>query len=128
MTKTELFENSKKCIVIFGVAGAVVLSTVIASAASHGAVSTFMWVRAAVLLAAAPVLHRLTTRAATGDRRSFDRVRTVTTILPVAIVVVDLIPVVCPTWYAVLQGFSCLPLIAVAILTRHSAAALPESR
>ncbi|MEU4193219.1 hypothetical protein AB0E69_15085 [Kribbella sp. NPDC026611] len=126
MTKTELFESSKKCIMIFGVASAVVLSTVIASAASHGTVSTFMWVRAVLLLAAAPVLHRLTTRAANGNRRSLDRLRTVTTILPIAIVAVDLIPGICPPWYAALQAVSAIPLIAVAILTRRQEALTTE--
>jgi hypothetical protein len=45
--------------------------------------------------------------------RSFDRLETLT-----AIIGVDPIPGICPTWYAVMQAVSTLPLIAVAIITR----------
>lgn len=39
-------------------------------------------------------------------------------ILPIAIIGVDLIPGVCPAWYAAMQAIGALPLIAVAFLTR----------
>jgi hypothetical protein len=51
------------------------------------------------------------------------RLRLLTTVLPVAIVGVDLIPGVCPTWYAALQAVSALALVPIAFLTR-----LPEIR
>jgi hypothetical protein len=35
-----------------------------------------------------------------------------------AIIGVDLIPGVCPAWYATMQAICALPLIAVAIMTR----------
>lgn len=117
----ELFETAKKCIVIFGVASAVLLSILVANAVTQSAVSTFMWVRAGIMLALSPVLHSLAVRASRGSRVSLDRLKTVTTILPVAIVVVDLIPGVCPVWYAAMQGCSALPLIAVAVITRRRA-------
>lgn len=115
----ELFETAKKCIALFGMVGAVVLSTVIVVAVLHGAVSPFMWIRAGILPAAAPLLHRLAVRASQGSRPSFDRLRTVTTVLPIAIVVIDLIPGVCPGWYAAMQGVSAVSLIAVAVITRR---------
>ncbi|WP_329003431.1 hypothetical protein OHA18_09025 [Kribbella sp. NBC_00709] len=117
----ELYETAKKCIGIYGVAGAIVLATLIVVAVLHGPVSTFMWVRAGLLLAVAPMLHRLAVRASQGSRPSLDRLRTVTTVLPIAIVVIDLIPGVCPGWYAALQGVSALALIAVAVITRRRA-------
>ncbi|MEV0971545.1 hypothetical protein [Microtetraspora glauca] len=54
--------------------------------------------------------------------------RTLSTIMPVAITGVDLIPGLYPEWYAVLQGLSALPLIGVAFITRGSAlsAAFPK--
>lgn len=117
----ELFETAKKCIGIFSVVCVIVLSTVIVDAVLHGPVSTFMWVRSGILLAVAPLLHRLAVRASQGSRPSLDRLRTVTTVLPIAIVVIDLIPGVCPGWYAALQGISALSLIAVAVITRRRA-------
>ncbi|MCX4852241.1 hypothetical protein [Streptomyces canus] len=87
-----------------------------------------MWIRAAVLLAIAPVLSRLTARAAEGSRSSFDRVRTLAAVPPVAIIGVDLNPGLCPTWYAGMQAVGALALIGVAFITRGSAPrnALPK--
>ncbi|MEU9060671.1 hypothetical protein AB0D13_17925 [Streptomyces sp. NPDC048430] len=50
--------------------------------------------------------------------------------MPVAIIGVDLIPGVCPPWYAVTHVVCMLPVIRVALLTRGSAlrAAFPRSR
>jgi hypothetical protein len=122
MTKSEkAFETVQKCIGIFGVASAVVLAIVVATAATGGAVSTFMWIRSALLLAITLLLRRLAVQAAEGARTSFERLKTVTTVLPIAVVVVDLIPGVCPVWYAAMQGFSVLPLIAVAVMIRRRA-------
>ncbi|MFF1816528.1 hypothetical protein ACFVWG_04485 [Kribbella sp. NPDC058245] len=102
----------KKCIGLYGVASAVVLSVVIATAATHGTVNTFMWVRSVLLLAVTPVLYRL----------SAQRLRTLTTVLPIAIIGVDLIPGVCPVWFAALQAASVIPLIAVAVMIRRQPA------
>ncbi|MFD7666111.1 hypothetical protein [Streptomyces sp. NPDC059788] len=124
------FETVRKCVTLYGVLCALVLLAVAAVAISGHTVSTFMWVRAAVLLAIAPVLHRLTVRAAQGARRPFERVRALTAIMPVAIVGVDAIPGVCPLWYGVLQGLCSVPLIAAAFRTRGPAlrTASPRSR
>ncbi|MET7464155.1 hypothetical protein [Nonomuraea sp. NPDC005501] len=67
-------------------------------------------------------------RAAEGSYKAFDRVRTLSTIMPVVIIGVDLIPGLCPAWYAVLQGLSAPALIGVAFITRGSAlsAAFPK--
>jgi hypothetical protein len=54
---------------------------------------------------------------------------TVAANMPIAIIGVDLIPGVCPAWYAVMQAICALPLIAIAILTRgrQLRAAFPKS-
>jgi hypothetical protein len=54
--------------------------------------------------------------------------RVVTAVLPIAIVVVDLIPGVCPGWYAAMQAASAVPLVAVAVIARRRAprTAFPE--
>ncbi|WP_081594059.1 hypothetical protein [Nocardia brasiliensis] len=115
----DIFDMVKKCIVIFGVISAVVLATVAAIAAAHGLVNTFMWVRAGLLLLVTPLFYRLAVLASRGGRKSLERLRIVTTILPIAIVVVDLIPGVCPVWYAGMQAVSAVPLIVIAVRTRR---------
>ncbi|RKT16676.1 hypothetical protein BX285_1023 [Streptomyces sp. 1114.5] len=120
-TTRDGFTTVKKCILLFGAAGAVVLGTVAVMAATGHEASSFMWFRGAILLALTPLLHRMAGRAAGGSYRDFDRLRTVSTIMPIALIGVDLIPGLCPPWYAVLQGLSALALVAVAVLTRTSA-------
>jgi hypothetical protein len=115
----EALDAARKCIVIFGVAGAVVVAIVAAKALGHSPVNTFMWVRSVILLVIAPVLYRFAVSASNGSRGAFDRLRFVSLVLPIAIVVVDLIPGVCPVWYAAVQGASAIPLIAVAVITRR---------
>ncbi|HEY1530940.1 MAG TPA: hypothetical protein VGF80_09000 [Galbitalea sp.] len=113
--------NVRKLVVIYAVVGVILLATMATVALLHGSVSTFMWVRAGILLAAAVPLYRWTADARRGLVASFDRLRKVSLILPIAIVAVDLVPGICPGWYASLQGVSALALVAVAILTRVGA-------
>lgn len=89
-----------------------------------------MWVRAVLLPVIAVPVHRLAVSASRGSRRAFERVSAVAVVMPIAIIGIDLIPGVCPWWYAVLQTVCVLPVIRVALITRGSAlrAALPESR
>ncbi|MEV4096908.1 hypothetical protein [Streptosporangium saharense] len=120
----------KKCVVLFGAVGAIVLGTVAVMAFTGHEVSSFMWIRGGILLAVAPLIYRMVVRASDGSYKALDRVRTLSTILPIAIIGVDLIPGLCPAWYAVLQGLSALALVGVAFITRGSAmrAAFPEKR
>ncbi|MGW7820794.1 hypothetical protein ACWGLF_22305 [Streptomyces puniciscabiei] len=78
----------------------------------------------------AVLIHRMTGSASRGSRRAFERVRALAVIMPIAITVVDLIPGICPPWYAVMQVVRMLPVIRVAFITRGSAlrAALPKRR
>ncbi|MFI2608053.1 hypothetical protein [Kitasatospora sp. NPDC018619] len=115
------FTTVKRCVLLFGAGGAVVLGTVAATAAAGHTATPFMWIRGVLLPALACFLHHLATRAAAGSYRPFDRLRTLATVLPVAVIAVDAIPGLCPLWYAVLQGLSALPLVAVAVLTRTAA-------
>jgi hypothetical protein len=65
-----------------------------------------------------------------GSRRAFERVSALAVIMPIAIIAVDLIPGVCPPWYAVMQVVCLLPIIRVAVITRGSAqrSAFPKPR
>lgn len=115
----EALDAARKCIGIFGVASAVVVAIVAAKALGHSPVNTFMWVRSVILLVISPVLYRSAVSASNGSRGAFARLRFISLVLPAAIVVVDLIPGVCPVWYAAVQGASAIPLIAVAVITRR---------
>src|SRR3954451_20026260 len=85
----EAFDTVQKYVKLYGVICAATLGTVAVVAVSGPPVTTFMWVRSVVLLAIAPVMFRMTVRASQGVRRSFERVRTLTVIMPIAIVAVD---------------------------------------
>jgi hypothetical protein len=114
----DAFGVVKKCVTLYGLICAITLGTVAVVTFTDQPVSLFMWIRAVILLAISPLLYRMAVRAAQGARRSFERLETVTAIMPIAIIGVDLIPGICPAWYAVMQGISSLPLVAVAFLTR----------
>ncbi|GAA3017262.1 hypothetical protein JCM13580A_39090 [Streptomyces drozdowiczii] len=113
--------SARVSITLYGALAGAALLAVIAVAATGHTVNTFMWVRAVLLPVIAYVLLRLTAAAADGSRRAFERVGTLAVIMPIAIVGVDLIPGVCPPWYAAAQALCVLPVIRVAFLTRGTA-------
>ncbi|UNO43892.1 hypothetical protein KGS77_13275 [Streptomyces sp. MST-110588] len=125
----EAFDAAKTSIKIYGALSAVALLTVIAVAVGGHMVNTFMWVRAVLLPVVAVLIHRVTVSASRGSRRAFERLSALAVIMPIAIIGVDLIPGVCPPWYAVMQVVCMLPVIRTAFLTRGSAlrAAFPKS-
>jgi hypothetical protein len=113
------FDLAKKLTVIYGVAGAILLGTLVVVAVAGGEPSVFMWVRASLLLAMTPLLSMFAERAERGRTLSLQRLRLLTTVLPVAIIGVDLIPGVCPTWYAAMQAVSGLALAPIGFLMRR---------
>jgi len=116
---TEAIATVKKLVLIYGIVGVLVLATVAGTTIAGGQVSSFMWIRAGILLLVTPVILGWASRAGAGQLKSLDRIRSVSIILPIAIVAVDLIPGMCPMWYTGLQGVSALALVAVAVLTRR---------
>lgn len=124
----QALDSARNSIGLYGVLGAAALVAVAAVAATGHTVNTFMWVRAALLPVIAYVILRVLA-AARGSRRAFERVSALAVIMPVAIIGVDLIPGVCPPWYAVVQTLCVLPVIRVAFLTRGAAlkAAFPKA-
>ncbi|MFJ3202604.1 hypothetical protein [Streptomyces sp. NPDC086989] len=115
---------------VYGTLTAAALLAVIAVAATGHMVNPFMWVRAILLPLTAVLLHRLTVSASRGSRRAFERLRGISVVLPIAIVGVDLIPGVCPWWYAAVQALCVLPVIRIAFTIRGTAvrAACPQTR
>jgi hypothetical protein len=124
----DIFATVKKLVIIYGVASALVLATVAAVAIGHGSVSVFMWVRAAILLLAAPLLYSWALRAAEGQPQGLERLRKISLVLPIAIVVIDAIPGICPGWYAWMQAVAALALVAVTVLTRTGTLRTPRAR
>ncbi len=112
------FTTAKLSITVYGALTALGLVAVIVAASSGQLVNTFMWVRAVLLPAVAVLLYRMTVSA---SRRAFERVRNLAILMPIAIVGIDLIPGVCPPWYAVMQAVCMLPLVPVVFITRRSA-------
>ncbi len=117
----EAFGRAKNSVKLYGALSVAALTAVIAVAAGGHPVNTFMWVRALLLPVVAVLLHRMTVSASRGSRGAFDRVSTLVVIMPIAIIGVDLIPGVCPLWYAVTQAVCMLPVIRAAFITRGSA-------
>ncbi|MFJ6699904.1 hypothetical protein ACIQM4_28120 [Streptomyces sp. NPDC091272] len=126
----EAFDTAKNSVRVYGALSAVALLAVIAVSSSGHMVNTFMWVRAALLPVVAVLIYRMTVSASRGSRRTCERVSALAVIMPIAIIGVDLIPGVCPPWYAVMQAICMLPVIRVAFITRGSAlrASFPKSR
>jgi hypothetical protein len=112
------FAAVKNSITVYGALGVVALAAVVVVASSGQPVNTFMWVRAALLPVIAVLVHRMAVAGSGGSRRAFERLSALSLVMPIAIVGVDLIPGVCPVWYAVLQAVCMLPVVRVAFLVR----------
>ncbi|MGW4163385.1 hypothetical protein [Streptomyces sp. NPDC004788] len=127
---TSAFATVRRCLALYGALATAGLVGVVVLAGTGHSVNAFMWIRAVLLPLVAVVLHRQAVAASRGSRRSYERVSQVSVVLPVAIVGVDLIPGVCPLWYAATQVVCMLPVVAVAVVSRGSAvrAAFPGKR
>ncbi|MFD7496613.1 hypothetical protein ACFV8T_30240 [Streptomyces sp. NPDC059832] len=115
------FGTAMNSITVYGALGAIAFLAVAVAASSGHMVNTFMWVRAVLLPVVAVLIYRMAISASQGSRRAFERVGTLAVIMPIAIIGVDLIPGVCPPWYAAMQAVCMLPVIHVALITRGSA-------
>ncbi|CAM5474299.1 hypothetical protein GCM10010329_30650 [Streptomyces spiroverticillatus] len=114
----------KTCVRIYGaLSTAALVAVVVVAATGQAPVNTFMWVRAVLLPVVAVPLHLLAVAAKRGSRRALDRLRTLTVIMPIAVVGVDLVPGVCPWWYAAAQAVCMLPVVRMALLVRGPARA-----
>jgi hypothetical protein len=107
-----------KGIKVYGALSIVALAAVIVAASTGHTVNTFMWVRAVLLPVVAVPVYRMAVSASSGSHRAFDRLRTIAVVMPMAIIGVDLIPGVCPPWYAAMQTACMLPVLHTA-LTLH---------
>ncbi|MFH8678935.1 hypothetical protein [Streptomyces lydicus] len=114
----------------YGALSAAVLLTVAVLASTGHTVTSFMWGRSGGILAGAAVVLWMTVLASRGARWAHLRVRVLSVVMPIAIIGVDLIPGVCPPWFALAQATCALPLAAAAFLSNGSTlrAAFPKPR
>ncbi|MER7466858.1 hypothetical protein [Streptomyces sp. NPDC097981] len=124
------FATTKTGVTLYGALTAAAFLAVVVVASTGHVVNPFMWIRAILLPFITVLLHRLTVSASQGSRRAFERLRGLSAVFPIAVTGVDLIPGVCPLWYAVMQTVCMLPVIRIAFTTRGSAlrAAFPAKR
>ncbi|MFE5736061.1 hypothetical protein [Streptomyces celluloflavus] len=124
------FGRTKTLVAVYGALAAAVLGTVVIRALTGQPVTSFMWGRSAGVLASAAVTYWLTVLAARGARWAYLRVRIISVVMPVAIIAVDLIPGVCPPWFALMQATCALAIAATAFVVNGSGlrAAFPKTR
>ncbi|MEU5241516.1 hypothetical protein ACH4UR_20020 [Streptomyces lydicus] len=111
------FRKVKILAAAYAALSAAVLLTVAVLASTGHTVTSFMWGRSGGILASAAVVCWMTVLASRGARWAYLRVRVLSVVMPIAIVTVDLIPGVCPLWFALAQATCALPLAAAAFLS-----------
>jgi hypothetical protein len=80
------------------------------------AVTGAVWTRTVIVAASALLTLSFTLRAARGSRRALLRLRIVSAVMVVAVVVIVALPGVFPAWMRIEQGVCGLLLLAVAVL------------
>ncbi|KJY37800.1 MULTISPECIES: hypothetical protein [Streptomyces] len=115
------FATTRTAVKVYGALTTAALLAVVVVASTGHMVNPFMWTRAILLPFITVLLHRLALSTAQGSHRAFERLRTVTVVFPIAIIGVDLIPGVCPWWYAALQTLCVLPALRIALTMRGTA-------
>jgi hypothetical protein len=89
------------------------LAAVVVLRNHHSIVTAPVWVRTSIVVASSLLMAAFAARAARGSRRAFLRLRLVSAIMVVAIVVIIAIPGSFPVWLKIEQGICGLVLIGV---------------
>ena len=79
-------------------------------------VNSAVWTRGIIVVASALLTFSFTVRAARGARRAYLRLRIISIVMPVAIVVIIALPGTFPLWMKIEQGVCGLVLAGVAVL------------
>ncbi|GAB3138491.1 hypothetical protein [Microbispora hainanensis] len=87
-------------------------------------VTTAVWVRGTLVAAGSLLTLFFAVRAARGDRRMLGRLRVVTAVMLVAIVVIIALPGMFPLWFKLEQGVCGLLLLAVVVQVNRRPARL----
>ncbi|ANP56780.1 hypothetical protein AVL59_25975 [Streptomyces griseochromogenes] len=118
----------KRLVAVYGALSTGVFMALAFLAVTDRTVTSFMWGRSFGLLASAAVIYWLTVVASKGARWAYLRVRVLSSLMPIVIVAVDMVPGICPAWFAGIQAACALPLAAAAVIGNGSAlrAAFPK--
>jgi hypothetical protein len=116
----EAFNRAKRYVLLYGVFGAAVLATVIVRASAGHVVPGFLWGRSCVVLVTSVVAYWLLTAAGRGARWAYLRIRIISVVMPIAIVGVDLIPGLCPWWFAAMQAVCAVAIVPVAFIVNSA--------
>jgi len=92
------------------------LAGIIALRNNPAAVNDAVWVRGTIVVASAVLTLSFARRAARGSARAYLRLRLVSAIMLVAIVVIDVLPGTFPLWMKVEQAICGLLLLGVVLL------------
>ncbi|MFI5615301.1 hypothetical protein [Amycolatopsis sp. NPDC051903] len=82
---------------------------------NHTMVTDAVWVRTVIVVASALLTLTFTLRASKGSRRAYLRLRLVTGVMLVALVVIAALPGAFPVWLRVEQGVCALLLLGVVL-------------
>ncbi|MEU7879479.1 hypothetical protein [Microbispora bryophytorum] len=91
-------------------------------------VTTEVWVRGVIVAAGSLLTLLFAVRAARGDRRMLLRLRVVTAVMLVAIVVIIALPGIFPLWFKLEQGVCGLLLLAVVAQINRRSVVRPSVR
>lgn len=125
-TRIPAFATVTTAIKIYAALSTAALAVVIVASSTGHTVNTFMWVRALLLPVVAVPIYWTAVLASRGSQRAFERLRAVAIVLPVAIIGVDLIPGICPSWYTAMQVVCMLPILHTTLTLRRRP--LPDNR
>jgi hypothetical protein len=84
-------------------------------------VNTDVWVHSGVLMVTSSLMYLAATLAARGSRSAFLRLRVASILVPLAIVVLIVLPDPFPVWMKVQNGLCALTVAGVALLANRSA-------
>ncbi|WNV86871.1 hypothetical protein [Umezawaea sp. Da 62-37] len=116
----QAFGTVKLLVAAYGAVSAAVFTAVVVLSITGHAVTSFMWGRASGVLASAAVTYWLVTLAARGSRSAYVRVRIISVVVPIAIIVIDLVADGLPTWFVVVQVACALAVGATAFIVNGS--------
>ena len=83
----------------------------------HTKADTQTWVHAVIVAASAALTFIIGLRAARGHRGAYRRVRIISTVMLIAIVIIDALPGDFPLWMKLEQGACAILLLAVMLIT-----------
>ncbi len=119
MTQTNLFRPVRALVACYVGLGVLGFGAAVLLRDHPQLVNTAVWVRSSIVLATGALTYVFAGRASRGDRSAFRRLRVVSIVVPLAIVVIIALPDPFPVWMKVQQGLCGIALAVVAVLVNR---------